>query len=212
MPTNTPMPTPTQTPISGAVQVLPLSYAYVSNDFMYVVGEVLNDTSDTLSFVDVFVNFFDAGGQLVGTNHPDGTYLWLLDLPASERGCVFISINPVPPNWSYYQFETPTYEISSSSPNLTIFNESFSYNSTSGDIDITGQVQNDGNQTSNYVSVGGTVYSAGDVSLGCSFDYVDSTNLDPGLSGAFDVNFWGYYRDYNDVAYYKLRVAGDPPP
>ena len=206
-PTFTPTPTPTQTPIPWGVQILPVSYDYVSHNTMHVVGEVLNNTSDPITLVEVAVNFFNAGGGLVGT---DFTYLFPLNLPAWEKGCFSISMD-VPPNWSYYQFEHPTYYISDTSPDLVIFNDSGQYNSNDGDYDIIGQVRNDGNNISTYVDVGATVYNSNNVPVGCEHAYVNSTDLNPGQISSFSINFWGYYRNYNDVTHYTLRVKGDLP-
>jgi hypothetical protein len=129
-------------------------------------------------------------------------------LPAWEKGCFSISMN-VPPVWSYYQFEIPTYYISGTSSGLTILNDSGLYKSVNGDYDIVGQVRNDGNQRSTNVGVSGTLYNASGVPVGCN--HGNSTDLDPGQISSFAINFLGYYRFYNDVSYYRLRVAGDLP-
>jgi hypothetical protein len=190
------------------VQVLPSSFYYVSHDTMFIIGEVLNNTSDSVTVVEVTIDYFDTGGHLVDTGH---AYLWPLDLPAWEKGCFNISMN-VPPSWSYYQFKTPTYYISATSLGLTIFDDSGLYNpGGNGDYDIIGQVHNDGNQRSTVVGVSGTLYNVSGVPVGCEHANVNSTNLDPGQISSFAINFWGYYRDYKDVTFYKLRVAGNLP-
>jgi hypothetical protein len=174
---------------------------------MYVIGEVLNNTSNPLTLVEVSVNFYDDGGQLVGT---DSTYLWPLDLPAWQKGC-FRQTMDVPSDWSYYQFETPIYSISDTSSGLNIFNHSGSYNPSTGDYIIIGQVRNDGSQPSMSVYVSGTLYNSFNIPVGCERAAVNSTDLDPGQVSAFAIEFLGYYRDYLDVTHYKLRVAGDLP-
>ena len=221
-PTETPTftPTPTTTPSSGryylpivnkpipyGIQILPNDYNYISHDTLFVIGEVLNNTNDSLTLVNVTVNFFDASGHLVGTK---STFMWPLDFPARQKGCFKISLD-VPPNWSYYRFEAPNFNISNTSPGLTIINDNGSYYSPNGDYQVIGQVRNDGNQLSTSVYVGGTLYNASGVPVGCEHAHVNSNNLDPGQISSFDIKFLGYYRDYNDVVNYKLRVAGDLP-
>jgi hypothetical protein len=174
---------------------------------MFVIGEVLNNTGDSLTLVEVSVDFFDAGGQLVGT---DSTYMWPLDLPAWEKGCFQNSLD-VPPDWSYYQFETPSFTIRDTSPGLTIFDDSGSYDPSTGDYEIIGQVRNDGDQRSTSVYVSGTLYNASNVPVGCERAGVNSTDLDPGQISSFAIDFWGYYRYYSDVTHYRLRVAGNLP-
>jgi hypothetical protein len=187
------------------VYVLPISFHYVSHNTMFIIGEVLNNTSDSLTWVKVTVNFYKAGGNLASTGD---TYMRPIDLPAWGKGCFSISMD-VPLNWSYYQFTAPIYNKSGTSSSLTIFNDSGLYNSVNRDYDIVGQVRNDGNQRSSKGGVSGTLYNASGVPLGCN--HVSSTDLDPGQISSFAINFLSYYRDYKDVSYYRLRVADDMP-
>jgi hypothetical protein len=126
------------------------------------------------------------------------------------KGCFGFSMD-VPPNWSYYKFEVPTFSISDTSPGLSIFTNSGSYNTGNGDYDIIGQVRNRGNQRSTTVSVSGTLYNSFGEPIGCEHAHVNSNDLDPGQISSFDVKYLGYYRDYSDVNNYQLRVAGDLP-
>ena len=193
-------------PYPIGVQVLPVTYSYESHETLFVIGEVLNNTSNSLRLVEVNVNLFNNFGKLVGTGD---TILWPLDLPAWKRGCFNISTDP-PPNWLYYQFEAPTHAMSDTSPGLSIINDSGSY-SPAKDYSIIGQVRNDGNQRSNSVYVSGTLYTASGVPVGCNHVKVNSNDLTPGQISSFSIKYLGYYRDYSDVAYYRLRVAGEMP-
>jgi len=188
------------------VHVLPVSFDYVSHGSMFIIGEVVNNTGDSLTSVEVAVNFFNANGLLLDTSH---TYMWPIDMHAWEKGCFKITMD-ILPNWSYYQFETPTYKLRATSPGLIIFNPSGLYNTASGAYDITGQVRNDGNQHSTSVGVSGTLYNVYGVPVGCEHKVV-SPDLSPGQASSFSINFSSYYRSYNDVTSYKLRVAGDLP-
>jgi len=222
--TSTPTPTRTSTPTTRpptsrsfflpvvnfstyGINISPVSFNYVSNDILYIIGEVLNNTSDSLTSVKIVVNFFDAGGHLLVSQY---VYMWPLDLPAWNRGCFSFSMG-VPLNWSYYRFEVPTYKISATSSGLTIVGDNGSYKPATGDYDITGQVRNDGTQLSRSVGVNGTLYNVSNVPVGCVHSYVNSNDLYPGQTSAFAIKYWGFYRDYHDVSYYKLRVAGDLP-
>jgi hypothetical protein len=185
------------------VQVLHNSFYFESDKKIYIIGEVINNTNNSVTSVKVVVNFFDVNGHLVGTNY---TYMWPLDLPAWEKGCFSISMQ-VPANWNYYQFEEPTYSISNTSTNLTIFDVSGLYNQENGSYQIIGQVRNDGNQYPTSVGVSGTLYNAAAVPVGCSHD--PKAGLNPGQVSSFLIYFW--WRDYVDVTNYRLRVAGDLP-
>jgi hypothetical protein len=61
------------------------------------------------------------------------------------------------------------------------------------------------------VTVSATVYNASGVPVGCEYDAVDQTSLNPGQTTSFTVNYYSFYRDYADVTSYRLRVAGELP-
>lgn len=200
------LPTPTATYIPPSVQILQNHSYYVDSiDYLHVVGEVLNNTGNHLRFVKITANFFNVSGQLLDT---DFTYIHLDNLPAHDKTC-FELILQEPPSWSYYQFEAPTYWTDGEPlPNLTILNDSGSYNPTFGWYEIIGQVRNDHGSRVEYVSPVGTAYNASGTVVGCDFTYVNSTHLDPGQTSSFEMTFSG--RNYADVTLYRLQVGGNP--
>lgn len=203
-PTNTP--TPTATSIPQEVRILSNHFHYVDSiDYLHIVGEVLNNSSDLLRFVKITVNIFNSSGQLLDT---DFTYIHLDNLPAWDKTCFNLAL-PEPAGWSYYEFEAPTYLTDGSPlPNLTILNASGSYNLTFGWYEIIGQVRNDHDSRVEYVSPVGTVYNSSGTVVGCDFTYVSSTHLDPGQTSSFKMTLSG--RDYSDVTSYRLQVDGNP--
>jgi hypothetical protein len=194
-------------PIPIGVQVLPVSYNYTSHGSLYIIGEVLNNTNNPVTLVKVVVNLFDPDGNFKGTDY---SYLWPLDLPALEKGCFKISIDNVPQNWAYYEFQDLTYNTSPTSPSLSIITHNGSLEPDNS-YKIIGQVKNNGNQRSNDVGVSGTLYNIPGVPVGCEYDYVESRDLNPGQVSSFQIDFISYYRDYHDVNSYKLRVSGNLP-
>ena len=207
-PTNTPTPTatPTATKKPGTVQILSNHTSYVDIiDYLNVVGEVENTTSNHLQFVRITGNFFNSSGQLLDTG---STYIWPLNLPAGQKTCFQLSV-PEPAGWSYYQFEPVSYQTYGHPlPNLAIFNHSGSYNSTFGWYEIIGMVRNDHGTRVEYVSPVGTVYNAAGKVVGCELTFVNATHLDAGQTSSFEMTFLG--RDYSDVASYRLQVDGNP--
>jgi len=203
-PTNTP--TPTATTIAAGVDILPNHSSYVDSiDYLHIVGKVRNNTADHLRFVKITANIFNSSGQLLDTGF---TYTYLDNLPAGEKTC-FCMLLKEPAGWSYYEFEAPTYWTDGELlPNLTIFNDSGSYDSTFGWYSIIGQVRNDHGTRVEYVSPVGAVYNDSGVVVGCHFTYVNSTHLDPGQTSSFEMTFSG--RDYADVDSYRLQVDGNP--
>ncbi len=173
--------------------------------YLHIAGEVQNNTANHLRFVKITANIFNGDGQLLNT---DFTYIHLGNLPAGDRTCFHILLEE-PASWSYYEFEAPTYWTDGEPlPNLVVFNDSGSYNSTFGWYEIIGQVRNDHGTRVEYVSPVGTVYNASGIVLGCDFTYVNSSHLEPGQTSSFKMTFSG--RDYANVTSYRLQVDGNP--
>jgi hypothetical protein len=176
-----------------------------SIDYLHIVGEVQNSTANHLRFVKITANIFNSSGQLLDTDY---TYIHLDNLPADDKTCFHIILEE-PAGWSYYEFEPPSYWTDGEPlPNLTVLNDSGSYNSTFGWYKIIGQVRNDHGSRVEYVSPVGTVYNASGTVVGCDYTYVSATHLDPGQTSSFEMNFTG--RDYADVVSYRLQVDGNP--
>jgi len=202
IPTSTPR--PTQTPLPSGVYVLPNYSSYTSWDTLYIVGEVMNNTGDHLTFVKISANLFSSTGQLLDTDY---TYIYLDDLPAGHKTCFKIIFSDPPSNWSYYEFEAPTYHTDGKPlPNLIIFNDSGFYDPSDGSYRIVGLVRNDHGRRVEYVSPVGTLYNSSGTVVGCDFTFVNSTHLDPGQTSAFKLRYYG--RDYGDVVSYRLQVDG----
>jgi hypothetical protein len=195
-----------QLPYPPGVQILPVSYNYDSRGNLFIIGEVLNNTSNSITWVDVVAYLFDANDNLIDTAD---TNLWPVDLPAQEKGCFKISM-PIPSNWSYYEFQSLTYDVNNTSSGLSIIDPIGSLNPDQS-YKITGQVRNYGNLRSNNVSVSGTLYNIHGEPVGCEVSLVASTDLNPGQVSSFKIDYIRYYRDYSDVTRYKLRVAGELP-
>lgn len=200
------LPTPTPTPMPPGVHILPNHYAYVDLvDYLHIVGEVQNNTSNHLRFVRISANIYDSTGRLLDTDY---TYIYLDNLPAGDKTCFDILLRQ-PVGWSYYQFEAPSYWTDGKPlPHLTVTNHSGAYDPTFQWYEVIGQVRNDHGTRVEYVSPVGTLYDESGTVLGCHFTFVNSTHLDPGQTSAFKIVFSG--RDYVDVASYRLQVDGTP--
>lgn len=210
-PTNTPSPTPTRTPtdteIPGEVKILSNHSYFVSSiDYLHIVGEVHNGTNNYLRYVKISVNIFNSSGQLLDTAY---SYTTLDIISPGDKTCFEIIILDEPLGWSYYSFEQPDYwNDGEPLPNLYIFNDSGSYDSTYGWYSIIGQVRNNDDFRVEFVSPVGTLYNSTGTVLDCGFAYVNSTHLDPGQTSSFDMTFVSL-DDYADVTLYRLQVDGN---
>lgn len=191
------------------VQILPNQSHFIDSvDILHILGEIQNNTADSLGIVEISVNFFNNSGQFLKT---ENTYTLIDDLPAGDKTC-FEAILSQPTGWSYYEFEAPTYSTDGQPlPNLTLLNVSGSYDSTSGWYTIIGQVKNDHGIRVEYVNPVGTLYNAAGMVIGCdAYTYMDSTNLDPDQISPFEIVF--FRRDYIDAASYRVQVDGNLVP
>jgi hypothetical protein len=202
----TPTPAPTQQP-PGSVYVLPNHSNYVTSwGSLHIVGEVLNNTSDPISWIKISANLFDSTGHLLDT---DFTFPYLDNLAAGEKTCFDLIFSEPPADWSYYEFEPPTYSVDGEPLlNMNVFDDSGRYDPTDGSYEIIGQVRNDNSFRVEYVAPIGTLYNASGTVVGCDLTWVNSTNLDPGQTSFFKITFYG--RDYLDVVSYRIQVNGNP--
>lgn len=203
VPSNTPWPTPTPEP--AGVWVLPHYTTFVDSiDALHVVGEVKNNTADWVEFVRISANLYSSSGQLLET---DFTYTYLDKVPPGEKTC-FHLIMENPAGWSYLEFERPTFwDNANNSPPITVYNVTASYIPTYGWYEILGLAKNETAERALFVSPVGTLYNASGRVIGCDYTYVNSTDLDPGQTSAFELLFSG--RTYNDVGSYRIQVDAD---
>jgi hypothetical protein len=188
------------------VSILPNHFSYTDSiNYLHILGEIQNSTTNTLRFVKVTADLFNASDQIVWNDY---TYVWLDNLPPNSKTCFDVSLSQ-PTTWSYYQFEKPTYSTDGSlPPNLAVVNPSGSYDSLMGWYTLIGLIRNDSNTRVDYVQAVGTLYNATGKVIGCDFTYVNSTNLDAGQISSFKMTFTG--RNYTDVSSYRLQVDGTP--
>jgi hypothetical protein len=182
--------------------------AYTTSYSMFVVGEVQNNGEIGLSQVEVITNLFSDKDQLIDT----GTDNVTLDvLPPGDKTCFEVGLSEFD-GWSYYEFETPTYYSTSNDQlqNITVYNDNGTYNPDNGSYGILGFARNDNDVQVRYVQLIVTLYNTSGTVVGCGYTSVNSTHLDPGQSSSFELTFSGYYRDYADVASYRMQVDGDP--
>jgi hypothetical protein len=201
-PTSPPPPPP---PPPNTLTILPTHTWYV-NEFgtLHIVGEVQNTTSQAAELVRIPVNFFDAAGTLVDTDY---TYTTRDFIPAGETACFDILVSD-PPAWTTYQFE-PVSFYQTDDPALRLTPTVVSAGLNGADrYRMLGQVRNDDVRRITYVQPVVTLYDATGAVLDCDYTYVQSNDLDPGQTSAFELNFWSR-TTYTDVATYRVVVDGN---
>jgi hypothetical protein len=202
-PTRTATPTRTGGPIPPGVQIMANHSHYVaSGNYLYIVGEALNNTAGPIKLVKIPVTILDSGGQVVTSAYG---WVWLDNLPAGDTGCFSISLTQ-PASWASYEFGEPTYWPGNPPANLTMVDVSGSFVANYGWYEIVGQVRNNHGTVVKNVDPVGTVYNAPGKVVGCFFAY-GLPDLNPGDTTPFTIRFTG--RDYSDVVSYRVQVDGN---
>jgi hypothetical protein len=200
-PGSTSTPTPTTEP--QTVQILDnfTSYTDPEDGWLYIFGEVENKTADIIHNIEIYVGLFN-NSALVDT---DFVYTWLKNLPPGEKSCFSILIAD-PPTWTTFEFVTLYYETGGSPlPNIAI--SDVYRNDTEWWVEIGGiATNNESVKVSNVTPVTTAYNSAGQV-IECVSTYVDSTDLDPGVSSTFENLLVG--QNPADINSYRIQVGGD---
>jgi hypothetical protein len=192
-------------PPGVAVLAAPVARVDTLGD-LHVLGEVGNNSGTAVDFVKVTANLFNASHQLVAT---ESSFTDPTLLSPSDYAC-FDVLFLTPPTYATLELEAPSYQtpFETYSPGLTVLSPSGSVDGI-GFYHIIGQVQNNGGATSHFVQPVGTLYDNSGNVLDCESTYVSSTDLTPGQTSAFDIQFV-FWPPYADVASWRVTVHGQP--
>jgi len=173
------------------------------SDYLMIVGEVYNGTSNYLRFVEINVNIFNASGQLIST---DSGYVSVDSLAPWTKGCFNVLVLS-PGSWSSYAFDSLEYwDDALPPPNLVIYGDSGGIDPY-GYYSIIGFMRNDDSVLVEWTRAIATLYNAQGKVVGCDTGYTNADSLAPGQISSFEV--WSFYRDsYSDVTNYKLQADG----
>ncbi len=199
-PSPTEPPAPTETP--GTVVVLDNHRAYVDRiGYLHVVGEVKNNTGQSVDFVRVTVNLFNQQNQVIDT---DFGYSRIDILSPGERTC-FEVLFLGSPDYAYYTFETEYDNTEDETIPISVFGDSGAYNPLFPDwYEIVGQARNDGSVNAEYVQIVGTLYQTNGKVLGCDFTYTNADVLTPGQVSTWKMLF--LYAPNGSVQDYRLQA------
>lgn len=205
----TTIPTPTLIPVPTevtSVQVLDNSTVYTDSmsGNLYILGEIVNNTNNTLDFVKISVNLYDSYNNVIGSND---NYTYLENLSPNQKTCFKIIFYRPPTGWRYYKFETPSYDTNGIIiSGLNVISSTGSYDTTHGWYDITGQIQNSNEITMTNVQPITTLYDISGAVIECAFPFISDYTLSPKQTRGFDI--LPYDRDYISVTNYSIQING----
>jgi hypothetical protein len=165
------------------------SFTYNRNGARYVLGEVYNNTTNTIRYMRVDVTFYDISGHEITS---DFAYTYLTTIFPGERACFHLTMDE-PAGWR-------TYQIGGSYALGTVADPGLITTNLEGTIDISGayrlsgSVANTGSNVVVNVVPTTTLYNAEGFVIGCSYAYADVVNLRP-----FQASKFAIYADPPDV-------------
>jgi hypothetical protein len=186
VPTDTPAPSPSPSPeptaVTGLVEFQGVTDYVSGTGSHYLVGEVLNQTGDSLRFVEVLATFYDGGGQAVGT----GSTFAELSIVEPGSTAPFKLTTLDPPEVGDYDLRVD-YETTTQAPiRLEIVGHSAAADG-SGWYRVTGEVRNPHDFAVKFPEVVATYYNATHDVIRVEADFGDLDVLEPGQSSPFEV-------------------------
>ena len=166
--------------------------SYVNNiGSMHIVGEVLNQAPVTAKFVKIIATFYNANGQVIGT---DFTYADPSDLAPGQRAPFDIIVL----EGSVPMYQMSSYELTVDSQQPSFPSAEFNYQppvilsqsshiNNIGSMHIVGEVLNQAPVTAKFVKIIATFYNANGQVIGTDFAYADPPDLAPGQRAPFDI-------------------------
>ena len=180
-----------QEPTGAGVSIL--SSSQIGTDFgsTYIVGEVRNDLSDVVKFVQIVGRFYDSSGLLIDT---DFTYTDLDYLRPGEKSPfrLIISDESVVQRINSYTLDVnwdPVFAIPSAVTEATVLTIVQGEQRTNdfGWYQIVGEVRNGGSEATEFVKVVATFYDETGQVINTDFTYTDPSDLAAGQSAPFEV-------------------------
>jgi hypothetical protein len=183
--------TPTTTGGNGTISILSSSQYSTEFGSTYIVGEVRNDLSDVVQFVQIVGRFYDSNGLLIDT---DFTYTDLDLLRAGEKSPFRLIISDesvaqridnytLGVNWDAV-FADPSAVAAATV--LTIQEGEQRINDL-GWYEIVGEVVNGGTDDTEFVKVVATFYDETGRVIDTDFTYTDPTDVPAGQSAPFEL-------------------------
>lgn len=202
---NPPTPTATASPAPSVI-ALGNSSAFVGDGGrVYVVGEVHNQTSDTITFVSVAVWLLDAQGQEISASV---AYVQRLNMRPNSVAC-FRGFFTRTDGWASYRLGEVAYRNTSArAPNLALVSAHGARDSSG--YTISGSVRNLESTPIESAAVAGTLYNAAGTVLDCEWNYANDTSLAPNQQTGFVLPLMAR-RSYAEVARFQAEADGEMP-
>lgn len=187
VPTNTPVVSPL--PTATAAVFVKSSRSFTQSGSLYVVGEVVNGSAQSIYSTQIQAKFFDQANQLIAVE--DAYALLDMTLPGQNNPFRIILSNP-PDTITHYEL-APVYQNSAllNYRPLTVLSQQVRNNSG---IEVYGEIQNDNENVVPFYNIVVTFYDSGGIVINVDYD-IAPISLAPGEDATYQIS------TFNDFAY-----------
>jgi hypothetical protein len=153
----------------------------------HVLGEVVNGSGQSIEFIEVIGNFFDASGELV---EKEFTYALLEVLEPGETAPFELILMDSVSDIDYYELEALYDQTDVQAVRVDVVSQDASW-SAQGTYHIVGEVRNPHNVGLEYVQIVAACYDSAGGVVGADFVFLDSDLMQPGQTEAFEISVFG---------------------
>ena len=165
------------------------SYTYTRDGARHVVGEVYNNTGNTIRFMRLDLTFYDAGGGEIASDY---VYTYLNTIFPHERACFHLVMDE-PAGWRSYLI-SGSYSLGAVPDPGLITADLEGAIEIGGAYRVSGSVRNPGSTAVNSTVPIATLYNPDGFVIGCSYAYANPAHLGPYQTSKFSI-----YADPPDV-------------
>ena len=175
---------------------------------LYVVGEIINNTSDNVTFVRVTATLHNSGGDVLRSDY---SYVLIDVLAPGQKAPFKIYFSDYPTEYTTYQLlVTYSTTIESAKSDVSVLSSS-TWASGVGSLYTAGEVRNNTGGSIEFVKVVVTYYDAAGTVTNVDYTYTDIDILGPGQKGPFKI--FADDRPYNTYTFsVDYRTTMDLPP
>jgi hypothetical protein len=201
-----PTPTVTATAVPPRLVIQANSSAYIGQyNWLYVVGEVFNETALPARLIDIPLTLYNEQGQPIAGS---AGAIYQHSLRPGDRTC-FKAVFYQVPGLSSYGFGTVTYSVTTDVPPMITVLTSNGVVGGLGDH-VSGQIRNDANTFIDSVLLAGTLYNAAGRVVGCQLGFPDDRTLVAQQVSPYDIVFTDRPA-YGEIATWRVQVDGNVP-
>ncbi|WP_091828963.1 FxLYD domain-containing protein [Methanohalophilus halophilus] len=160
------------------------SSSYIEYDDFHLVGEVQNNLDQNIEYVKIIGTFYNEYNEVIGTDY---TYTDIDILKPGQKSPFELTTYPDSFIPASYKLQL-SYSTTSSEPYENVIIKSHTSDNDGDYFEVVGEVQNDGEETVEYVKIIGTFYNEDDIVIGKDYSYSTLDIITSGDTSPFELS------------------------